>query len=516
MSKPTFFLVVLFTLFCFTPIFSQESKNQLLIENQFIEIKNTANDTLKVEKLIELYKISIKQRSIRKDILDEALLISECIFYLNGIAKCYNRMGITARYERDYILSVTYHKKALNYFEKSKDTFSKIKCLNSLGVTYRKLNIEKEAFNYYLEALTLSEAFKHDRSIAIALNGIGNVYLDSEEYDNALTYFKKGLKVELKINNLKGQEYELANIGEVYLNKKEFDSAKIYFNKALDLAIKNPRNEGVAIKYNLLGLLCQKEKKYTKSTEFYKKAIPQLKEYNSVRYLSNTLINIGVNQLHTNKLNEAKKNINNGLNMALSIQSKENIMLGHDALTQFYTKNNNYKEALSSHIKATNYHDSIVNIATKKAFFNTQIEYESQKKDKQIIEAQENSRKLRLGIIISAFLIIILLSFIYLLRRNNDLILENKNSELQKYVLQIKQLKTMMKDKSNIEDHIKSFNLSKRETEVLEYIILGLSNNEIAEKVFVSKNTIKTHVKNIYSKLEVKSRIQAMKKVAIT
>ncbi len=67
MSKFTFFLVVLFTLFFFTSIFSQESKNQLLIENQFTEIKNPSNDSLKVEKLIELYNNSIKQRSIRKN-----------------------------------------------------------------------------------------------------------------------------------------------------------------------------------------------------------------------------------------------------------------------------------------------------------------------------------------------------------------------------------------------------------------------------------------------------------------
>jgi len=52
--------------------------------------------------------------------------------------------------------------------------------------------------------------------------------------------------------------------------------------------------------------------------------------------------------------------------------------------------------------------------------------------------------------------------------------------------------------------------LSSRELEVLLNISHGLSNKEIADKLFVSLNTIKTHTGNIYSKLGVKSRTQAI------
>ncbi|WP_149303916.1 response regulator transcription factor [Pareuzebyella sediminis] len=54
--------------------------------------------------------------------------------------------------------------------------------------------------------------------------------------------------------------------------------------------------------------------------------------------------------------------------------------------------------------------------------------------------------------------------------------------------------------------------LSKRECEVLREISLGLSNKEIAEKLFVSESTIKTHVSNILVKLDAKRRTQAIKK----
>jgi DNA-binding CsgD family transcriptional regulator len=52
--------------------------------------------------------------------------------------------------------------------------------------------------------------------------------------------------------------------------------------------------------------------------------------------------------------------------------------------------------------------------------------------------------------------------------------------------------------------------LSKRELEVLQLMSEGLSNAEIAERLFVSLNTIKTHTSKIFEKLEVKRRTQAV------
>ncbi len=52
--------------------------------------------------------------------------------------------------------------------------------------------------------------------------------------------------------------------------------------------------------------------------------------------------------------------------------------------------------------------------------------------------------------------------------------------------------------------------LTKRELEVLELIAAGLSTREIAERVFVSENTVKTHAKRLFEKLGAKRRTQAV------
>lgn len=68
------------------------------------------------------------------------------------------------------------------------------------------------------------------------------------------------------------------------------------------------------------------------------------------------------------------------------------------------------------------------------------------------------------------------------------------------------------------EQEVYNRKISKRELEVLELMAQGLSNQEIASRLFVSLNTIKTHSSNLFQKLDVKRRTQAIetaKKIGI-
>ena len=60
------------------------------------------------------------------------------------------------------------------------------------------------------------------------------------------------------------------------------------------------------------------------------------------------------------------------------------------------------------------------------------------------------------------------------------------------------------------EARLQSLGITPRELEILGLIAQGLSNREIAERVFVSENTVKTHSSRIFDKLGAKRRTQAV------
>ena len=75
-----------------------------------------------------------------------------------------------------------------------------------------------------------------------------------------------------------------------------------------------------------------------------------------------------------------------------------------------------------------------------------------------------------------------------------------------------KSLAQVSSNKADIDEKkIADLGLSKREYEVLQEISLGLSNKEIADKLFVSESTVKTHVSNLMLKLDAQRRTQAVK-----
>lgn len=60
------------------------------------------------------------------------------------------------------------------------------------------------------------------------------------------------------------------------------------------------------------------------------------------------------------------------------------------------------------------------------------------------------------------------------------------------------------------EQRVAEFGITPRELEILSLIAAGLSNREIADKLFVSENTVKTHSSRLFDKLGARRRTQAV------
>jgi DNA-binding NarL/FixJ family response regulator len=75
-------------------------------------------------------------------------------------------------------------------------------------------------------------------------------------------------------------------------------------------------------------------------------------------------------------------------------------------------------------------------------------------------------------------------------------------------------LKTLklLRNPPNFEQPKEEITLTKRETEILEQTAKGLNYNQIGENLFISAKTVRKHIENIYNKLQVHNKMEAVQK----
>jgi ATP/maltotriose-dependent transcriptional regulator MalT len=157
----------------------------------------------------------------------------------------------------------------------------------------------------------------------------------------------------------------------------------------------------------------------------------------------------------------------------------------------------------------------------KKQINRLNIQYQTREKEHQIeilkLENTVQERKLwQRGFLIAALIFMLLGLFLFyrLTKKNTEFELLTMRSTISDYVSQLEEIKQLNTQNQllcdeNILEKIKQFDLTEREEQVLLLISKGYQNSEIAEKLFVSVNTIKTHTKNIFIKLNVRNRTEA-------
>ncbi|MFT3674483.1 MAG: LuxR C-terminal-related transcriptional regulator [Chitinophagaceae bacterium] len=117
----------------------------------------------------------------------------------------------------------------------------------------------------------------------------------------------------------------------------------------------------------------------------------------------------------------------------------------------------------------------------------------------------DNSIEIYIGLIAVFFTILGIWVATQLVKPKIETITETVIVEKEIYV-------TRSEDFSINRQELEKLNLSTREYEILQLLARGCSNADMAGSLFLSLSTIKTHVSNLYFKMDVKSRTQAIEK----
>ena len=447
-----------------------------------------------------------------------------------------NEKGFRARKENKFIEAIKYHGRALSLLENSKDTLLKINILINLSADLRKVNFEERAYHYLVQAMELAEKTGDEGNMARALHGMGNIHINLQEYDKALEYFYRTLSIEKKRKNRHGMDYVYSNLAEVYTLTKQFDSAQKYLSLTLELS-KKLYGDKLGIKYNIAGHYFYARENYQKALEYFQKALEDTQKRNIERYAANSEIMIGKIYMQLGENVKALDYIQSGLELAKAIHSKENIVLGYDALIDYYSHTGNYKKALEFAKLKEVWKNNMLNTQTQKSIHVLEVLHKMKEKDKKLTSMALKQKKLEqkaklnfylwLFTLVSSMLGLALVILFYKLRQKNiELELEEKNQQILSLIQKEHMYKNSFTGDRTVQEQIKTpkedeickkflinADLTNREKEIFKLICQGKNNKEIAKELYISLNTVKTHVRHIYDKLNVKSRLDIFSKM---
>jgi len=421
------------------------------------------------------------------------------------------------------------HEEALRLSEKAvntaillKDTIQWANALNDQGNIFKDMFLFNQAIDAYFLAYKLWDASNDSTGLATAYGSIANAYFFQEDYKKSLEFNFKKLEIISNSNNLWETNKTLNNIALSYSSMGKHDSALVYMRQGLQLASILNYSEGLAKSYNNMSSTFLKMGEVDSALFYSSKAVSIIKNKKSKppRYLLDHAAAIEKLGQHEQALITAKE----AYSLAKRNQDAHTLRDAAVLMNKIYYNLNRLDLAYPFLAEYLKLNDSIKNKAFMRKVTRLDIQHEYDKKQEiaqhkiELLNKDNQIKTERLQrtwiLTIALFLLTVALSTIGILTiRNKNQRIEQMHTELRNFLLEVEDLKLAMADKKEWENNkinelLKKYEITDREADVLHMISHGYSNTEIAEKLFISINTVKYHIKNLYLKLDAKNRVE--------
>ncbi|ASS48843.1 MAG: hypothetical protein A3D31_06120 [Candidatus Fluviicola riflensis] len=442
---------------------------------------------------------------------------------------------------------------AERYFNRSIAIRRKTKNLKELSLTYNNLAIlfynrsdYSKATDLWYESMRIAEKTGNKERMAQCFNNIGAVYYQQEDWNKTLEYFRKALRIYKEIGDKYGVPNSYNNLAIVYDHQKKFKEALYYYN----LSLRGFRK--VDFRKEVAGTLINLAETYLELNEL-EKAMKACKEAHRLALdsdLKNVLCSSEITEARIEwkhgHLEKAKALSLHALELANSLESIQRKEEASKILYQLYEKQGNWSEAYKHYriyIQARDSNNNIrvqAEVIKKEATHNIlkikrEANFTHRLQQKEMLLQKEKLDNLNKDKLLQArtiyaivFGILLLLLSLYVWFKSYQRKLQLKELEAEKKLLSLlnkvqllqSNLNTNLVEGSIIDadkvneklNDLLNTSLTQREMDVLLELCKGKDNKEIAESLFVSVNTVRTHLFSIYDKMEVKSRVQAVKK----
>ncbi len=441
-------------------------------------INKAQKNTYKEPELAESYARQAHELARAENLIieqGEALRIIGGTFYIRG----------------DYDLALENFLGARQIFDEAKDTLKLIRILSNLGLVYKSLEDYERSLAYYQMSLALTTP-RDSVVLSKVYNNIGVVHKRQKKFDSAAYYFNRSLGLKQGLGDKKGVANTLTNLGNVASEKNDNMGAIRLFRRSLILEKELDYDEGIAKNVN----------------------------------------NIANAYLKLNEVDSAIYYALMGYEIGIKLKTKIQIKESSDILSTCYAAKRNFRQAYNYQQIYAQFKDSLSNesqsrkigrLESKLQLAQQQSEIEQLKLANQLQASNlRASRNQIIWISVLCLTIVLAAVGIYFFRvrayRVEKLAQASQLEALQKrYIELIEGPSTfdLSLDLDNLNQRLVN-PLTEREYEILQASLKGLTNQQIADKIFVSLSTVKFHLGNVYNKFGVNNKKEALEYVVKT
>lgn len=498
MNRPLFFLCILLSI----SALAQESSIDY-VEQAY----NEQNPYKSLELIADIQNVSVLSDSIR-------------IKYHLAKGIAHGKLGNADS-------SIQYLNISISISEASGNEELLAKTYNSKGVLLRIAGKHEESLEAFQKALSIAES-KSSKPFRViqyeVLGNIGGIFYQLKKYKTALEYSELGLQQASAASDTSEMAYGNLRLAIVYQAMDSLDKSLLHNYTASKLLQK--LNDFTTLIYveNTLGIIQKKQGRLDSSLFHQQKALQFSSKAGDNASIAHATLSVAETYLELDQLNQAKSIAMQGLKIAEQGNFPIHSRNAHDLLYRIAMKRGNYKKAVDERNAYLIVSDSLNNAEAQERLAEVETKYETEKKEAEITRLSlENelkeaslaqSEKIQL-VILTGSSILLFMSIVV-----GRMYWQKSKIKEQLLVAEVNDLRGQIKialeaGSSPTELDFNQVNkslhtpLSDREFEILNYALTDISNTQIAEKTFISVNTVKYHLKNIYEKIGVGNKKEA-------
>ena len=410
-------------------------------------IAQKANDNMhKGRALLGLGAVANRQGNFEKaiDYYEKSLKEFEEIDAQRQMINAYTNIGIVKSSQGKYEEAKDYYFQALEIQiePESKNEEKNANIYNNIGTSYNWQGNYQKSIEYYLKALKINEKIDKKYEIVANLNNIGVVYYAQNNYEKALEYYTKASQINEEIDYQWGLALNYVNISLVYGKLNNIEDALTFASKALKINQELGDKSQIVLDYVIITEIYIQSKEFQKALDYVEKALKLSQEIGAELETVKCHLNLGIIYYNLEEFTKAKEFLNKAIALASKIEVLQKLSEIYETLAKVEKELGNYEAAYEVQLKFKELSDSVFNEEKSKQIATLEIQYETEKKDQEILNLNQQAeikdlqvQRRNFYLIGTGVLAVLLLGLGFVLFRQNQLKNEQQTTALEQRLL---------------------------------------------------------------------------------